>query len=58
MDTVMTSSDNPSVHFIVEGDKHDIFEIRFHKINHRGDISLCSFDIDSVVIEADEESHF
>ena len=54
----MTSSDNPSVHFIVEGDKHDIFEIRFHKINHRGDISLCSFDIDSVVIEADEESHF
>ena len=56
MVSALTFSENPCVHFIVEGDKHDIFEIRFYKLNHRGDISLNSFEIQDFVIE--EDDHF
>ena len=56
MVSALTFSENPCVHFIVEGDKHDIFEIRFYKLNHRGDVSLNSFEIQDFVIE--EDDHF
>ena len=36
------SSDDSSVRFIVEGDSHTLFEMRFYRINHRGDISIQS----------------
>jgi hypothetical protein len=54
--SALTFSENPCVHFIVEGDKHDIFEIRFYKLNHRGDVSLNSFEIQDFVVE--EVDHF
>ena len=47
--------ENPCVHFIVEGDKHDIFEIRFYKLNHRGDVSLNSFEVQNFSVEEDED---
>ena len=36
--------DDTSVRFVVEGDSHCLFEVRFHRINHRGDISISSFE--------------
>jgi len=36
--------DDSSVRFVVEGDSHCLFEVRFHRINHRGDISISSFE--------------
>ena len=55
MISTLAFSENPCVHFVVEGDKHDIFEIRFYKLNHRGDISLNSFDIQDIVVEENED---
>jgi hypothetical protein len=36
--------DDTSVRFVVEGESHCLFEVRFHRINHRGDISISSFE--------------
>ena len=40
--------DDGSVRFIVEGTTHSLYELRFHKINHRGDMSIASFQVDDV----------
>ena len=37
-----TAQDDSSVRYIVEGDSHGLFEIRFHKLSHRGDASAAS----------------
>jgi hypothetical protein len=55
MISALTFPENPCVHFIVEGDKHDIFEIRFYKLNHRGDVSLNSFEVQNFLVEEDED---
>ena len=55
MISALAFPENPCVHFIVEGDKHDIFEIRFYKLNHRGDVSLNSFEVQNFLEEEDED---
>jgi hypothetical protein len=55
MISALTFPENPCVHFIVEGDKHDVFEIRFYKLNHRGDVSLNAFEVQDFVVEGEEE---
>lgn len=40
-----TAQDDSSARYIVEGEKHGLFEIRLHKLNYRGDVSLHSFAI-------------
>ena len=48
-------SDDSSVRFVVEGETHELFEVRFHRINHRGDASSSSFDVGQQEIQGAEE---
>ena len=44
------------VSFIAEGESHHLYEIRVHKIHHRGDVSIDSgLEIDAVGAEEDED---
>lgn len=47
-----TAQDDSSVRYIVEGDSHTVFEVRFHKISHRGDVSTSShFELEDVDLD-------
>jgi len=48
--------DDSSVRFVVEGDSHCLFEVRFHRINHRDDISISSFEDISLDEEPDYQT--
>ena len=48
-----TVQNDSSVRFVVEGATHTLFEIRFHKINHRGDLSLTGFEVDAAAFDDD-----
>ena len=48
-----TIQNDSSVRFVVEGTTHTLFEIRFHKINHRGDLSLTGFEVDAAAFDDD-----
>jgi hypothetical protein len=41
--TSKTLQDDSSIRFVVEGTTHNLYEVRFHRINHRGDMSMTSF---------------
>ena len=49
-----TMQDDSSVRFIIEGTSHIIYEMRFHRINHRGDISLASFQVDETDVNPEQ----
>ena len=52
-----TAQDDSSVRYIVEGDSHGLFEIRFHKISHRGDASAASrFKIEDTKLDEATDS--
>ena len=53
--TSLTQHDNSSVRFIVEGDSHVLYEIRFHRINYHGDISTANFGIWEMNIEQEDD---
>jgi len=51
-----TAQDDSSVRYIVEGDSHTVFEVRFHKISHRGDVSASSrFELEDVELDESPE---
>jgi hypothetical protein len=51
-----TAQDDSSVRYIVEGDSHTVFEVRFHKISHRGDVSASSrFEVEDVELDEGPE---
>lgn len=51
-----TAQDDSSIRYVVEGDSHTVYEIRFHKISHRGDVSVSSrFELDDVEIDEGED---
>jgi hypothetical protein len=51
-----TAQDDSSVRYIVEGDSHTVFEVRFHRISHQGDISASShFGIEDVELDESPE---
>ena len=44
------------VSYIVEGETHHLYEVRIHKINHRGDVSLgARFEIEDTPLDEDED---
>ena len=48
-----TVQNDSSVRFVVEGTTHTLFEIRLHKINHKGDLSLAGFEADAAAFDDD-----
>lgn len=47
-----TAQDDSSIRYIVEGDSHGLFEIRFHKLSHRGDASAAArFQIEETKLD-------
>jgi len=50
-----SAAEDSSVRYIVESDEHSLYEMRFHKINHRGDISACSMKIEDQDMQDDHE---
>ena len=37
--------------YVVEGDSHRLYELRFYKINHKGDVSMSSFEVEDYEVE-------
>ena len=51
-----TAQDDSSVRYIVEGDSHTVFEVRFHKISHQGDVSASSrFELEDIELDESPE---
>jgi len=45
-----------SVSFIVEGETHHLYEVRIHKINHRGDVSIGTrFELEDAPLDDEED---
>lgn len=51
-----TVQNDSSVRFIVESETNTLYEMRFHKINHRGDLSLSGFEVDAAAFDNDGDS--
>ena len=49
VNTFSVSSES-NIQYIVESDEHVVYEVRIHKINHRGDVNLNSLKIADVEI--------
>ena len=51
-------SDEPCIRYMVEGHLHGMFEVRFHRLNYRGDASSASYAILGVkdVNDSDDEA--
>lgn len=47
----MAAQNESSVQYIVEGEDHMLYEVRFHKINHRGDVNPCSLNIEDQYLQ-------